>query len=222
MQGLLQGAVAKITGKEGERFEGKARVFNSEEDSLRGILTGAVKPGDVVTYTLVVTNSGSGTASGVVVSDPVPADMVFRAISGAAPGTAAFDAVGNRVVFNVGDLASGASATLTFTATVQSLTSGTTPIPNPPATVISELVTLAKPLADTVAILVTLPDTVGMAVTLTVPEPPGATDPMDQLTVPLAPTAGAVVAVGLEVAYTQLAGNGSDTTTVLASAVPVF
>jgi dihydroxy-acid dehydratase len=43
-----EGAVAKITGKEGLRFEGKARVFNSEEQSLDGILQGKVKAGDVV------------------------------------------------------------------------------------------------------------------------------------------------------------------------------
>jgi dihydroxy-acid dehydratase len=43
-----EGAVAKITGKEGLRFFGKARVFNSEEDCLQGILGGKVKSGDVV------------------------------------------------------------------------------------------------------------------------------------------------------------------------------
>jgi len=43
-----EGAVAKITGKEGLRFSGKAKVFNSEEESLRGILEDKVKPGDVV------------------------------------------------------------------------------------------------------------------------------------------------------------------------------
>src|SRR5581483_1772343 len=43
-----EGAVAKITGKEGSRFEGKARVFNSEETALRAILDGVVKAGDVV------------------------------------------------------------------------------------------------------------------------------------------------------------------------------
>ncbi len=43
-----QGAVAKITGKEGVCFTGKARVFNSEEDALEGILGGKVKAGDVV------------------------------------------------------------------------------------------------------------------------------------------------------------------------------
>lgn len=42
------GAVAKITGKEGLRFQGKARVFNSEEASLQGILDGKVRAGDVV------------------------------------------------------------------------------------------------------------------------------------------------------------------------------
>jgi dihydroxy-acid dehydratase len=43
-----EGAVAKITGKEGLIFEGRARVFNSEEQSLQGILNGKVKAGDVV------------------------------------------------------------------------------------------------------------------------------------------------------------------------------
>jgi dihydroxy-acid dehydratase len=43
-----EGAVAKITGKEGLRFKGRARVFDSEEASLKGILGGKVKPGDVV------------------------------------------------------------------------------------------------------------------------------------------------------------------------------
>jgi dihydroxy-acid dehydratase len=43
-----EGAVAKITGKEGTRFEGRARVFNSEHDALRAIIDGAVQAGDVI------------------------------------------------------------------------------------------------------------------------------------------------------------------------------
>jgi dihydroxy-acid dehydratase len=43
-----EGAVAKITGKEGEEFTGTARVFESEEDSLAGIQQNKVKEGDVV------------------------------------------------------------------------------------------------------------------------------------------------------------------------------
>ena len=42
------GAVAKISGKEGEKFRGKARVFESEEKALAAILDGTVKKGDVV------------------------------------------------------------------------------------------------------------------------------------------------------------------------------
>jgi len=42
------GAVAKITGKEGERFVGPARVFNSEQDALAAILAGRIVAGDVV------------------------------------------------------------------------------------------------------------------------------------------------------------------------------
>ena len=43
-----EGAVAKISGKEGLRFRGRARVFESEEAALAGILAGRVKAGDVV------------------------------------------------------------------------------------------------------------------------------------------------------------------------------
>lgn len=43
-----QGAVAKITGKEGERFEGTARVFNSEEETNAAIHAKQIKAGDVV------------------------------------------------------------------------------------------------------------------------------------------------------------------------------
>ena len=42
------GAVAKITGKEGLHFEGSARVFHSEEDALQAILDDTVKAGDVL------------------------------------------------------------------------------------------------------------------------------------------------------------------------------
>lgn len=43
-----EGSVAKITGKEGLEFTGKARVFNSEYEANDGISAGKVKKGDVV------------------------------------------------------------------------------------------------------------------------------------------------------------------------------
>ncbi|MCF7805040.1 MAG: dihydroxy-acid dehydratase [Candidatus Marinimicrobia bacterium] len=42
------GAVGKITGKEGEYFSGTARVFDSEEEGLHAIEDGVVTEGDVV------------------------------------------------------------------------------------------------------------------------------------------------------------------------------
>lgn len=48
------GAIGKITGKEGLHFKGTARVFESEEDALQGILRGEVVAGNVV----VIRNEG--------------------------------------------------------------------------------------------------------------------------------------------------------------------
>jgi dihydroxy-acid dehydratase len=49
-----EGAVAKITGKEGLRFSGRARVFDAEERATQAILGGVVRGGDVV----VIRNEG--------------------------------------------------------------------------------------------------------------------------------------------------------------------
>ena len=43
-----EGAVAKISGKEGLQFKGNAKVFNSEESAMRSILTHKIKKGDVI------------------------------------------------------------------------------------------------------------------------------------------------------------------------------
>jgi dihydroxy-acid dehydratase len=42
------GGVAKISGKEGEKFTGTARCFNSEEDALQAILADKIRKGDVI------------------------------------------------------------------------------------------------------------------------------------------------------------------------------
>jgi dihydroxy-acid dehydratase len=43
-----KGSVAKISGKEGEKFEGPARVFDGEFELIKGINSKKIKPGDVV------------------------------------------------------------------------------------------------------------------------------------------------------------------------------
>ncbi len=55
-----EGAVAKITGKEGLRFKGRARVFDSEEKALQGILRGKVKAGEVVVIRFEGPKGGPG------------------------------------------------------------------------------------------------------------------------------------------------------------------
>lgn len=55
------GSVAKISGKEGERFEGPARVFDGEKHLIQGLANGTVRPGDVV----VIKNEGPKGAPGM-------------------------------------------------------------------------------------------------------------------------------------------------------------
>lgn len=55
-----EGAVAKITGKEGELFEGTARVFESEFEANDGIKNGEVQAGDVVVIRYAGPKGGPG------------------------------------------------------------------------------------------------------------------------------------------------------------------
>jgi uncharacterized repeat protein (TIGR01451 family) len=91
---------------------------------------GAQPPGTVLTYTVVVTNNGSGAANGVVLTDPAPADTTYVAGSitvGGNPRTDVADGddsdfgVTNagQVTVNVGTLAAGGgSVTVTFQVTI--------------------------------------------------------------------------------------------------------
>jgi dihydroxy-acid dehydratase len=54
------GSVAKISGKEGERFEGPARVFDGEFELIAGIQSGKVQAGDVVVIRYVGPKGGPG------------------------------------------------------------------------------------------------------------------------------------------------------------------
>ena len=55
-----EGAVAKITGKEGERFEGTAKVCDKEEDVMTFLSKGEIKAGDVVVIRNVGPKGGPG------------------------------------------------------------------------------------------------------------------------------------------------------------------
>ena len=55
-----QGSVAKISGKEGNRFEGPAKVFDGEFELINGINSGKIKAGDVVVIRYVGPKGGPG------------------------------------------------------------------------------------------------------------------------------------------------------------------
>jgi uncharacterized repeat protein (TIGR01451 family) len=78
-----------------------------------------VSPGGTLTYSMTVTNGGKATATGVVVSTPLPSGTLF-ANATFSQGTATTPAVGTNgsVIVNLGSLANGGTATITVFANV--------------------------------------------------------------------------------------------------------
>ncbi len=76
------------------------------------INTNTAMIGDAVTFTITVTNEGPGDATGVEVTDVLPADLVYAGVNTASVGT--FDGT----TWIIGDLANGDMATLDLTVTV--------------------------------------------------------------------------------------------------------
>jgi large repetitive protein len=81
-----------------------------------------VVAGNQLTYTVVATNNGPSAATGVAVTDPLPASVTY--VSGSSTQGSVTCTSGN-LTATIGNLASGASATITFTATVAPGTTGT-------------------------------------------------------------------------------------------------
>lgn len=78
--------------------------------------------GNNVTYTLTITNTGPSTATGVTVTDVLPANLTFVS---ATPSQGTATNTSGTVTGNLGTLASGASATITIVASVAGTFSGT-------------------------------------------------------------------------------------------------
>ncbi|QEG41865.1 COG1361 S-layer family protein [Roseimaritima ulvae] len=74
-------------------------------------------PGQAITYTIVAQNNGPSDASGVQIIDTLPAAFTVTAVN---QGNTTFVSANGVITFTVGDLAAGASETVTITGTIDS------------------------------------------------------------------------------------------------------
>lgn len=85
-----------------------------------------VAPGGAISYTINVTNNGPDAAASAVMTDTLPASLLFQSISAPAGWTCTTPAVGatGTITCNAATLASGATATFTLNVTVANSASG--------------------------------------------------------------------------------------------------
>jgi len=79
-----------------------------------------VSPGGAVTFTIVASNTGNSTATGVHVTDSVPAGLTITgtpSFTGGSNGSGTCGVIGQNVDCNIGSLSAGASATVTIHVT---------------------------------------------------------------------------------------------------------
>lgn len=84
-----------------------------------------VSPGETVTLTVVVTNAGPDTASGVAIDDVIPAGLTASWTASATSGSSVAAAGGTGDIHTTATLAANGKVTFTITATVNTGTSGT-------------------------------------------------------------------------------------------------
>lgn len=102
----------------------------------RDINGGKLLAGDVIEWTLTVTNGEAVGATGTVVGDALPSNTTY--VAGSITGTGADDSDTRNLSWNVGDLAENESAVLTFRTTVPAGLAGGTVIRNRGSVVTNE------------------------------------------------------------------------------------
>ncbi len=85
------------------------------------------KTGETLTYTMVVTNSGSGAATNVVVTDTISSYLDISSVT-TTKGTATFS--GRTATFTIGSVSVGETVTLKITAKVNASATVSVDIPN--------------------------------------------------------------------------------------------
>ncbi len=87
--------------------------------------TGNVIPGQTLTYTVVVSNTGDGSA-GAAVTDPIPADLTSESYTATPTGGATgYTPSGTGNIGDIVSLPAGSSITYVITGTVSSTATGT-------------------------------------------------------------------------------------------------
>ncbi|MCP4541679.1 MAG: DUF11 domain-containing protein [Chloroflexi bacterium] len=92
---------------------------NADLTITKSVTPTAAAPGDTITYTLIFSNAGNGTATGVVITDSIPisvtATNVISSANASSPMLVITPRVGTRYVWDVSDLAPGAGGVITVT-----------------------------------------------------------------------------------------------------------
>jgi len=115
-----------------------APISASDNTPVSGVIAGApdlvasktdnrtqVAPGQTIVYVLTASNTGTANATGVTLSDPLPASVQF--VSASDGGTLGGN---NTVLWTIGTLAQGSSVQRSVTVTVKSTTANNTQIVN--------------------------------------------------------------------------------------------
>ena len=136
-EGKLYNTVSGTTGGEGERenpedTDDGTEIDNNDEKAaklevIKTVDNASPKAGETVIYTIEVENTGDADATGVTVKDPLNEKLEF--VSWELNGVESGEKPANDV-YMIGDLAAGASATLTIKATVKEGTEEGTEIVN--------------------------------------------------------------------------------------------
>ncbi|HEX4145524.1 MAG TPA: hypothetical protein VHY91_18605 [Pirellulales bacterium] len=88
--------------------------------------TGNILPGQTLTYTVVVSNTGTGNVTGASVTDPIPADITFDSWTATpAGGASGYSPTGTGSISDTVSLPAGSSITYVITGTVSALSTGT-------------------------------------------------------------------------------------------------
>jgi uncharacterized repeat protein (TIGR01451 family) len=105
-------AVAGIAGSPTVDLQKSVRLFTDRDND------GLYDPGDTAEYQLVFSNTGSANATGVIITNPIPANTTLVANS-VVPSQGAVGST-NPITVNVGTVSPGNSVTITFRVTVNS------------------------------------------------------------------------------------------------------